>query len=182
MYLLSLLGVLLFKFSLSWGKQKWKVQTSNSPKQEEHFWLAERKFQNKNGQMSDLDFSQENNFLSFFEPWRDFCHLFQDSATFLVKRFEWVLFFWAGSFLEKLDSERVYLMTSQGQINGAWKACTSLLCNWTIIVWLAALFVGCHLQEKPFCSFCCLDLNSYSYKVERFYQLVPNFLSFLFWR
>ena len=66
MYLLSLLGVLLFKFSLSWGEQKWKVQTSNSPKQEEHFWLAERKFQNKNGQMSDLDFSQENIFFVIF--------------------------------------------------------------------------------------------------------------------
>ena len=65
-------------------------------------------------------------FFVIFEPWRDFRHLFQDSATFLVKRFEWVLFFWAGSFLEKLDSERVYLMTSQGQINGICKACTSL--------------------------------------------------------
>ena len=182
MYLLSLLGVFLFKFNLSWGEQKWKVQTPNSPKQEEHFWLAERKFQNKNGQMSDLDFSQENIFLSFFEPWRDFCHLFQYSATFLVKIFERVLFFWAGNFLEKLDSERVYLMTSQGQINGVWKACTSLLCNWTIIIWLAALFCWIPLAGKtvlfPLLSwFEFLFLRSWN-----LYQLVPNFLSFLFWR
>ena len=43
---------------------------------------------------------------------------------------------------------------------------------------LQLFFVGSHLQEKPFCSLCCLDSNSYSYEVEIFISLFP--ISYLF--